>query len=164
MAAIDLKKCTLKIQDGTSTPNSLTVKVGEGNITYTIARNIEYVLDRGNIDAVREGDQVPCAVSFDVLYEFYTSDTPGESVTPAEALQKIGNASSWVTTGADVCEPYAVDLIIEYVPNCSPTKDETYTFSEYRYESLDFDVGAGTLSSSGSCNEIRPTVTRTTPS
>lgn len=163
MAAIDLKKCTFIIRDGTSTPNEITVKVGEGNLTYTIARTIEYILDRGTIDLVREGDEVPCKVSFDFVYEFYTSDTGGgEPVAPAEALMKTGAAVSWVTTGADACEPYAVDIIVEYNITCGTTKDETLTFSEFRYETLDFDIKAGTISASGSCNEIAPTSVRGT--
>ena len=162
MAAIDLKKCTIKITDGSSTPNTITIKVGEGNLTYTIARTIEYILDRGTIDAVREGDEVPCAISLDLVYEFFESDIAGgEAVTPAEALQQIGNAAAWVTTGSDICEPYAVDLTLTYDPDCSPTKTEVLVFSEFRYESLDFDIKAGTISCSGSCNEIRPTSTRT---
>lgn len=161
MAAIDLKKSTISISDGSSTPNTITLKVGEGNLTFTIARNIDYILDRGTIDSVREGDEVPCAVTLDFVYEFYTSDSGGgEAVTPAEAFQQIGAAVAWVTTGADICEPYAVDITVEYEPNCSPTKDETYTFSEFRYESLDFDIRAGTVSVSGSCNEVRPTTAR----
>jgi hypothetical protein len=163
MAAIDLKKCTLKIQDGASTPHSTTVTVGEGNLTYTIARTIEYILDRGTMDKVREGDEVPCKVSFDLVYEFYTSDTAGgEPATPAEAIQGVGAASAWTTTGADACEPYAVDIIVEYNITCGTTLDETYTFSEFRFEQLDFDIKAGTISCSGSCNEIRPTSVRAT--
>lgn len=165
MAAIDLKKCLLKIKDGSSTPKSITVTVGEGNLTYSVSRTIEYILDRGNLDLVREGDQVPCSVTFDLVYEFYTSDTAGgEAVTPAEAIQCVGSAvtAGWTTTGADACEPYAVDIVVEYNITCGTTKDETLTFSEFRYEKLDFDIKAGTISASGSCNEIRPTSQRTT--
>jgi hypothetical protein len=161
MATIDLKKCTVKIQDGSTTPNSLTLTMGEGNLTYTIARNMDYILDRGTIDAVREGDEVPCALTIDASYEFYESDS-GESITPAEALQKIGSAAAWVSSGSDPCEPYAVDIILEYDPDCSPTKKETVTFSEFRWESLDFDVQAGTINVSGNCNQVRPTSSRTT--
>lgn len=163
MATIDLKNCSLIIKDATSTPNELTVRIGEGNLTYTIARTIEYILDRGTLDAVREGDQVPCKVSFDCVYDWYESDDAGgEPITPAEALMKVGNAASWVTTGADACEPYAVDLILENNITCGTTLDETMTFSEFRYETLDFDVKAGTISASGSCNEVYPTSSRAT--
>jgi hypothetical protein len=163
MTTIDLKKCTLTIKDGSSTPKECVIKFGDGNLTYSINRNIDYLLDRGVLNDVREGDQVPCDVSFDAIYEFYMSDVAGgESVTPAEALQKIESASAWVSTGADACEPYAVDLVLEYDLTCGTTKDETLTFSEFRYEKLDFDVKAGSISVSGKCNEIRPTSSRAT--
>jgi hypothetical protein len=161
MATIDLKKTTVTISDGDTTPNTLTMKIGEGNATYTIARNIDYILDRGNLDGVREGDQVPCALNIDAVYEFYMS-ADAEAITPAEALQGIEGASDWVTTGADSCEPYAVDISIEYDPDCGATKIETLTFSEFRWESLDFDISAGTISVAGNCNVVRPSSTRTT--
>lgn len=163
MATIDLKKCTVTIQDGDTTPNTLEITIGDGNLTYTIARNIEYMLDRGNLDDVREGDQIPCALSIDAKYEFYISDSGGgESITPAEALQGIEGASAWVSAGADSCEPYAVDILVEYDPDCGTTKKETLTFSEYRWESLDFDIQAGTISTSGNCNAVRPSSARST--
>lgn len=162
MAVIDLKKTTVKIIDGTAiTPLEITVVIGEGNLTYSIKRNIEYRLNRGLVASsnVREGDEEPLEVSLDVEYQFYKSEG-AEPITPAEALQQIEGASAWVTTGADVCEPYAVDLEVEFDPNCGSVKKETLTFSEFRYESLDFDIDAGTLSTSGKCKEVRPTSVR----
>jgi hypothetical protein len=166
MAVIDLKNCTIKLKDGSSTPKSLTIKVGDGNLTYTIARNIEYILNRGVLDAVREGNQVPCKLSLNCNYDFYQGDAldPGGAVSPAEAIQGTGGAvtAGWVSAGSDLCEPYAIDVVVENNISCGSVKDETLTFTDFRYESIDFDVKAGTLSVSGSCNVIRPTSVRST--
>ena len=38
-----------------TSPNSITIKIGEGNLTYSEKRPVEFKLDRGNLDTVREG-------------------------------------------------------------------------------------------------------------
>lgn len=40
-------------------PQQLEVTVGDGNLTFTVNRTYEYELDRGDLDTVRETDQVP---------------------------------------------------------------------------------------------------------
>ena len=62
-AQIDLKHCTIRISDGAGA--YIDVKIGEGNLSYTERRTIEYTLNRGLLDEVREGDQVPMDVSLD---------------------------------------------------------------------------------------------------
>lgn len=163
-AQIDLKYALFKINDGGS--NSITVKVGEGNITWTEARNIEYALDRGIIDEVREGDEIPMQVQFDFTWEFITGndDTTTSPPTVEDALKQVGQAAGWVSSDADTCRPYAVDLVIEYVPNCSdgsPNADqETITLPDFRWESVDHDLRAGTISVSGTCNAKVATTVR----
>ena len=70
---IDLKNATITFEDGTGTPNTLDITIGEGNLVWTEARNIEYVLDRGLLDEVREGDQIPVELTIDILWEFLTA-------------------------------------------------------------------------------------------
>lgn len=161
MAKIDLKDATIKILDGTTTtPNEITVKLGDGNLTYSVRRNMEYILDRGNLDGVREGDEEPVEISLDAVWEFITASSGG-TPTIEDALTQSGEASGWASTGADSCEPYAVDLEIEYDPsNCSATEKETITFSEFRYEQIDHDLRAGTFAISGRANITKPTVAR----
>ena len=50
-------------------PQQIEIKVGDGNITYTENRTYEYMLDRGDLDTVREGDQVPLDVRLECTYE-----------------------------------------------------------------------------------------------
>jgi hypothetical protein len=166
-AQIDLKYATLKIKDGTTpTPNELEITIGEGNLTYTEAKNMEYTLDRGILDEVREGDQIPIDVSLDFVWEYLRgSSASGAPPTVEEALKNVGNAAAWVSTDSDACRPYAVDLEINYAPVPASCGDrEIITLPDFRYESLDHDLRAGTVSVSGKCNVTDATVVRSSQS
>lgn len=140
-------------------PHQLEIDIGEGNCTYDESRNMEYKLNRGNLDTVREGDQVPMDVKIDANWEFLRS-VSGEDVTIEEALKGVGRASTWVTSSSDTCEPYAVNVIIDYIPPCAD-KREIITLPDYRYEKLSHDPKAGTIGTSGKCNATQATVART---
>jgi hypothetical protein len=164
-AQIDLKNATIKIKDGSTPANELTVKIGEGNLTYTEARNMEYTLDRGVLDEVREGDQIPVDVSFDFVWEYLKGQTGSGTPTVEDALKNRGEASDWVSTDSDQCRPYAVDIEVTYAPTPVVCGDmEIILLSDFRYESLDHDLRAGTVAASGRCNITDATVTRQTNS
>jgi hypothetical protein len=164
MAKIDLKNCTIKIADGGSGTNrkTLDVKIGDGTITWSEKRNMEYQKDRGVLDTVREGDEEPVDVRLDFMYEFLATSGAGTVPTVEEALKKRGPASTWVSSSADPCEPYAVDIEIIHTPPCGGATTETVLIQDYRYETLDHDPKAGTVSSSGKANITEPTITRGT--
>jgi len=67
-ARISLKEAYLRLKDGGAV--EMLVKIGEGNITYSEKKNREYMLDRGSLDAVRDGDDVPVEVAFDFTWEY----------------------------------------------------------------------------------------------
>ena len=159
-AQIDLKYATVTIVDGTAvTPLELEIKIGEGNLTWTETRNIEYILDRGLLDEVREGDQAPVELSFDFNWS-YLSGT-GIIPSPNEALTQTGIASTWVSSDTDLCRPYAVDIVVLYIPtNCAASEQETITFADFRVESLAYDLREATIAASGKCNILRPTAVR----
>lgn len=161
MAQIDLKNATVIIRDGTTpTPNEIEVKLGEGNLTYSEKRNMQYMLNRGLLDEVREGDQVPMDVSFDAVWE-YIKGTTGTGGVPSmeDALKKINAASGWVSTDSDACRPYAVDIVILHDPPCTGDLEEI-VLSDFRYEDLSQDLRAGTIACSGKCNVTQASVTR----
>jgi hypothetical protein len=156
----DLKNATIKFKDGGS--NSIEVKIGDGNLTYKESRPIQYELDKGRLDTVREGDEVPVDVSLGFNWEWIKSDG-SELATPVEVLKKEGAASAWVTSSSDACEPYCVDLEVTLAPRCSDgTKGEVILLSDFRYEDLSFDLKAGQISCSGKCNITKATTTRST--
>jgi len=160
-AQIDLKNATLTMQDGATPANSITVKLGAGNLTYSEKKTIEYTLDRGALDEVREGDEVPMDVTLDFVWE-YIAGTTGTAGIPTveDALKNIGAAVDWVSSDSDTCRPFSVDLIVSYVPDCASGDNEVITLPDFRYESLDHDLRAGTVSVSGKCNAKEATVVR----
>lgn len=158
-AQIDLKNCILRIKDGGSTPNTLIVKMGEGNFTYSERKNREYAKNRGLLDLVRDGDEEPVEVKFDGVWE-YIRDETGGTATIEDALKQRGAASDWVSTDADACQPYAVDLELDNTPNCVDVDKEILTFADFRWEQVDHDLRAGTISVTGHCNVVEPTSVR----
>jgi hypothetical protein len=142
-------------------PQQIEVKIGEGNLTYTESKEYDYLLDRGNLDTVREADQQPVDVSIDFVYEHVTSTT-GEEPTVVEALKRIGGASEWVSASSDLCEPYGVDVVVDHITPCGSQENELTTLPTYRYESLEFDLSEATISTSGRCNVVEASVSRYT--
>lgn len=161
MAQIDIKNCTIKFVDGTAvTPNELIIKVGEGNLTWSEKRNVQFVKDRGKLDLVREGDKIPVDVSFNIVWQYLSSQTGDTVPTPEEVLKQSGLASAWVTTDADTCKPYAIDIVVIDDVTCGATQDEKITLVDFRYESVDHDLRAGTLAVTGKCNISSATAVR----
>lgn len=161
---IDLKNAIIKLSDGTSTPVTLTIKIGEGNLTWSERRNMEYTLDRGTLDEVREGDQVPVEVRLDLVWEYLTGGSAtGATGTAEDFLKKRGAYVGNISTDTDTCRPYAVDIIVEYTPSCATgvtLPNERITLSDYRWETIDHDLRGGTLATSGQCNVTEATVER----
>jgi hypothetical protein len=139
----------------------IEVKIGEGNISWTEAKEYEYLLDRGDLDTVKEGDEQPLEVSLEFVYEHITTGT-GEDITPVDALKQQNEASEWVSSSSDLCEPYAIDMIVMHCVPCGSEEDEQTVFSDFRYESLDFDLSEATIAVSGRCNVSEATPTRGT--
>lgn len=151
--------------DITILPREIEVKVGDGNLTYTEAKEYTYELDRGDLDTVREGDAQPLAVNLQFVYEFVRTGT-NNIITPVDALKGVGGAASWVSSSADACEPYAVDLIIEHEPECRGVgvQNEITTFPDFRHDQLQFDLSAASIAVTGRCNVTEATIQRVTPS
>lgn len=140
-------------------PQQIEVKVGDGNLTWTINKEYEYLLDRGNLDTVREGDQQPMDVTLDSVYEQITTGT-SETITPYDAMNGVGDAAEWVSASSDLCEPYAVDIEVFHEQPCGSAQDETTILPDFRYDTLEVDIDAATISFTGRCNAVSPTVTR----
>ena len=157
MAQIDLKNATLKLKDGGS--EELEVKIGEGNLTWTEKVNRIYTKDRGLLNDVRDGDDEPVEVSIDFIWEFLKADT-GNPPSPVDVLKQRGEASAWVSTDADACRPFAVDIEILYEPPCGGELNEKIVLSDFRYEQLQYDLRNASVAVSGKCNVTEATVTR----
>lgn len=156
MTTFNLRNAVVEMGDS-GYAHFISITIGDGNITYSEKVNREYLMNRGNIDEVIDGDQVPMDVSFDFRWQFITGT--GSVVTVEDALKKRGNAAAWVTTGAS-CEPYCVDIKIIFTPICITDSIEIIILPEYRYEELSHDAKGRSVSSKGRCNATQASVSR----
>jgi hypothetical protein len=143
--------------------NSLTVKVGDGNLSYTSHRKVEFTLDRGEIDTCRTAPDDPMDIQLDFTWEWLTSESGAITPTFEEAIKKKGPAVSWLTSATDQCQPYCVDVEVLNAPACAEFANELIILEEYYYESLDHDLKKGTVSTKGRCNRRKASVYRYTP-
>jgi hypothetical protein len=140
-------------------PQRLEIKIGEGDLSWTESREFIYDLDRDTLDTVRQGQDQPVSVDMAFTFEYVTASTSSPP-TPVDALNRDGEASDWVSSSADLCEPYAVDLIVVHCVPCGTDEDQEILFPDFRYESLDYSISDAAISVSGQCNTTRVTTTR----
>lgn len=164
MAVVDIKNATLKLIDGTpTTPQEISMKVGVGTMSFTRGRNVEYMLSGGTLDEVRDGDEVPLSVSIDLMWEYLK--TGAGDITPYDAI--TGDNVLWLSSDTDPCRGHATDISVSIDPSARVsgcTGDvEVFVFPSFRYESIDGDLRAGSLTVAGKCNVVGPTITRTAP-
>lgn len=158
MASVfNLRNATFTIADLASA-HSISVVVGDGNIVYEEKINREYLMNRGHVYAVVNGDDVPMDVSFDFWWQYIRG--AGAAVTVEDALKRVGNAANWQSSDSDECAPYCVDLNILFTPLCTAEPIESIELPYFRYESLNHDAKARQISCKGRCNATMATVTR----
>lgn len=137
----------------------LLIKVGDGNLTWDETFNHDYEYDRGEIDAVVEGDDEPLSISLDMVYEFATAVTGTNVPTPEDVIKRRGEAADWITTGSDPCEVFAVDLEVDYFPPCNEQHEIT-VFPELRWDNLSHDLNAASISMRARCKVLEPETIR----
>ncbi len=148
--------------DVTFTGQVLEVKVGEGNLNFKETRSRKYIRDRGNIDTIRDGEDEPMEVTFDFVWDYITAVTGSGIPTIEDALKQIGEASAWVSTSTDTCEPYCVNIEVYYDPACAGVNNEKAELPYFRYETLDHNLADSQISCAGKCNATMAILTRAT--
>lgn len=141
----------------------LRIKVGDGTITWSEKKPREFKMDRGRLDQVRNADEQPMEVSFQLMYEELTASDPNtDPPTPEDVLKRRGAAASWVNANADdPCAPYSINIRLDHTPpNCTSVDKERVILPMFYYEDLNHDPKAGMISVSGKCNTTEATVTR----
>ena len=156
MAQIDLKDVVVTIQDKDGT-NSVEIKFGEGNLTWTERKPRKYTLNRGKLSGmgVRNDDEQLVDVKLDGMFEYYTGTTT--EVTPSDAIKGEGGAAAWTSTDDDGCNPYAVDIIAHHNPDCLSGDSQEFVFNDFRWEELAFDVKAGSIGITGKAVSVTGT-------
>ncbi len=129
----------------------ITIKIGEGDLSWTEAREIIYDRDRDLLDTTRLGEEQPVEVDLAFVFDFVTTES-GQAITPVDALKRTGEATEWVSSAADLCEPYSIDFFVVHCVPCGTEQDQDFTFQDFRYESLEYSIQDATISVSGSCN------------
>lgn len=144
-------------------PRQMELRVGEGNVSFSEKRAIEYKKNRGKLlpEGVREGDEEPMDVTFDVWWDFLKAST-GKTPTAEDVLKNRGEAADWVSSASDKCTPFSIDIHIQYTPKCTTEEKELIVLKEFRYEQLNHDLKAGNISASGKCLIKEAQVTRVT--
>jgi hypothetical protein len=77
-----------------------------------------------------------------------------------DALKGVGGADEWVSSASDQCEPYAIDIEVEHIPDCGTAQKEITVFPDFRAETKEINFKDATISLTGKCNVIEPVVTR----
>lgn len=140
-------------------PQRITIAIGEGDLSWTEARELIYDLDRDILDTVRLGEDQPLEVELAFTFEYVTTES-GQAITPVDALKRIGEATEWVSSSSDLCEPYAVDIYAVHCVPCGTDEDQDFLFSDFRYESLEYSVQDASIAVSGRCNVTDVTTAR----
>jgi hypothetical protein len=98
-------------------------------------------------------------VKLECVYEHITQGT-AEPTSPMDALKGIGGATEWVSASSDLCEPFALDLIVVHTPPCGTAQIETTTFPDFRSDSREVNFKDASISVSGKCKAVEPIVVR----
>lgn len=157
--AIDADNTAVQDDSLTILPQRIEIKIGDGDLSWTEARNFEYDLDRDQLDTVRQGEDVPLSVDLAFTFEYVTSGT-GEPITPVDALKRINGAIEWRSSSSDPCEPYAVDIYVIHNIPCGTNQDQDFLLPDFRWESLEYSIADAAISVSGQCNVTEIVTTR----
>lgn len=146
----------------TNPAHFVALKIGNGTVDFTQALDVQYTLDRGNLDTVKTGEDVPMEVSVDLTFEFFTGDKTDSNPSPVDALTQSGPASSWTSTDDDPlgCSPYSVDLEVEFNESCAAQLREFYVFQVFYWDDLNPTYKDGKITFKGKCNTIAPAIYR----
>ncbi len=125
---------------------ALEANIGDGNLTWGEKKEYNYDLNKGDLDTVRQGNEIPTDISISAIYDFIKA--PSNDLTPTieEALKQTGRAAAWVSSSSDLCEPYGVDIQISPVPTFLGVDKGTSSMPDFRYESMDQDSREATIS------------------
>jgi hypothetical protein len=143
----------------TALPQRITVSIGEGDLTWNESREMLYDLDRDQLDTVRLGAETPLEIDLAFTFEYVTTES-GQAITPVDAIKQTGEASEWVSSATDQCEPYAVDIYVVHCVPCGTDQDQDFLFQDFRWESLDYSIQDASIAVSGRCNVTDATTTR----
>lgn len=114
----NMRDCSVFIQDGTETPNEIELAYSDGNFKYSVARNIQQILDRGRLSELKLGNDAPIEGSFSKKYDQMIAKTTDANPSPYEAMMGIGAAAHWTST-SNYCGVYTFRLKLKCYDECA---------------------------------------------
>ena len=160
----NLRDGELVIRDAASpVPNSLTVVLDEGDLSWTVRASTIEVLDRGSIAAghTRPGDDESTSLSFSARW----TQLIGRAAVPADPLQLYEFLMFLSGSGAVSTSPAGQQNTLQFeftVLDPAGVASEKITFAKVYRESLSMSEGdaANVISFSGRSFETQPAITR----
>lgn len=157
MALIDLRNATIHIADGGV--NSVEIKIGQGNLTYSEKKQKEPVKSRGKLDTVRENEDQEMEVAFNFMWE-YLKATGLEIASIEDCLKRRGAAAGWVSACPDIKAPYSVHITVVHIPPCQAVYKETILLPQFNVINLAHSLLDATVAATGWCNATEAIITR----
>ena len=140
-------------------PQQIEIRIGDGDLSWTEAREVLYDLDRDILDDVRLGPEQPLELNAAFVFEWASTGT-GEPVSPIDAIKRINEAAEWVSSDSDQCRPYAIDVVVDHVVPCGTNQDQRFAFEDFRWDSLEYSIQDAAITLTGRCNRTDALVTR----
>lgn len=157
----NLRDGTLKIVDGSGTPQELTLTLDSGDLAWVERKNTVEVLDRGELDHTRQGDKMPCLVRFSARW----SQLLGKSNDAGDPLQLYEFLNALSGTGVVSTSNTGEQFTLKFAFTVTDPKssfDEQITFAKCYHEQLRLGEGddANLIEYQGKDFETQPTIAR----
>ena len=139
MPVRSLKDGTITIEDRAlvgSTPNSVTVDLEQGDLSWTEQRPVNIVSDRGVLSHARMASEVAYDVSFSMMFQSFSKHA---TTTPYDALTRTGGASAWASTEPKG-DAYATNLKFTITDPAGGASEEVF-LEQFILESHEFSEG-----------------------
>jgi len=161
----NLRDGQLVVSDGTGTPETLTLALDNGDLSWSEPENDVQILDRGVLDHVRDGDEAPIELSFSAMWTNLVNATEaGGSAGSANQLYEMINdsgGSTYASVGS-AGHKYQLKYAFTVTDPSTSSNTELIAFNKVYKQSLECSEGddANTISFSGIDFETSPTITQ----
>jgi hypothetical protein len=153
----------LVIVDGDA--REFTVVLDKGTLKYTIARENQAGMTRGEVVQAVQGSKSPINISFESNYHSLISDDRTSADETDISIYDVLYGLYTNANSTEDCGPFQVELQLRITPNCKASvgqKDEVLKFTKFAVDSVDFQEGDNfnELSFKGKAYIFQPTFTR----
>lgn len=150
---------SIQIKDDPSGGNSITLTIEEGDLSVTETRNVNVIMDRGGMQGVRKGDDVPIEWSLSLKFTEAIKQTAASDPSVREAVLGVGAAAAWVSTTNNQSDVFTFDLDWTVTTPKAADSDERVSLEDAWIESVAIseDAEANKIELSGKCLGLNKT-------